>query len=472
MFDSVRTRLTLWYAGVLAVSLIVFSVLVYYAAARIFYARQDESLRSTAETVASAYLQELDEEGSVAKANDVVLAQMVFPKRYVEVIDSEGHVVAWSSNLTGRPINVPPEVLNEARSHRLSYLAQRDLRIAVVPLSPDPKRQLGFAVVAEPLNVIEEGLRRLRRAFFAGVPLILLLASLGGYFLARKSLSPIALMSEQTRRITAEKLSLRLDVPNPRDEVGQLATTINALLGRLDAAFREQQRFIADASHELRTPVAVLRGEAEVALGKEREVREYQEALSLIKDEAERLTRIVENLFLLARQPIATPSPVKEPLHVDEVVAECVRAAQVLATQKAVRLNLSKSLPRVHLQGDEEMLKRMVLNLLDNAVKYTATGGEICVALEVVDDSARIVVTDTGFGIPAEDHARIFDRFYRVDKTRSRALGGAGLGLSIARRIAEAHGGMISVESVAGHGSTFTVELPTNGGKGSVGSIE
>src|SRR6266404_3998098 len=277
MFDSVRTRLTLWYAGILAVSLIVFAVLVYYAAARIFYARQDESLRSTAETVASAYLQELDEEGSVAKANDVVLAQMVFPNRYVEVLDSEGGVVAWSSNLTGHPVNVPPEVLSEARSRRISYLDQNGLRIAAVPLSPDPQRHLGFALVAEPLNVIAEGMRRLRRDFLFGVPLILLLASLGGSFLARKSLLPIALMNQQTQRITAESLSAQLDVANPRDEVGRLAMTINALLARIDAAFQEQKRFIADASHELRTPLAVLRGETEVALQQERGTTEYKE---------------------------------------------------------------------------------------------------------------------------------------------------------------------------------------------------
>ena len=462
MLDSVRTRLTLWYAGVLAVSLIVFAVLVYYAAAGIFYARQDESLRSTAETVASAYVQELDEEGSVALANDVVLAQMVFPNRYVEVVDTEGRMVAGSGNLNGHPINVPPEKLVEVRQNRVGFAAMDGLRVAVVPLSPDPKRQLGFAVVAEPLSVIEEGLRRLRRDFITGVPLILLLATLGGYFLARKNLSPISSMSEQTRRITAENLSSRLDVANPRDEVGHLATTINALLARLDAAFKEQQRFVADASHELRTPVAVLRGEAEVILGQERETREYKEALTLIKDEAERLTRIVENLFLLARQPAETLSPVKEPLRLDEVVAECARAAQVLATQKDLRLKISNSLPSVCLNGDDEMLKRMVMNLLDNAVKYTPAGGEIRVALESSNGSARIIVADTGFGVPAEDQARIFDRFYRVDKARSRALGGAGLGLSIARWIVEAHGGTISVESLAGRGSSFTVELPTN----------
>ena len=229
MFDSVRTRLTIWHAGVLALSLIVFALLVYYAAASIFYARQDELLRSTAETVASAYVQELEEEQSVAKANDVVLAQMIFPNRYVEVVDTAGQVVAWSSNLAGHQLTIPASTLSEARERGSSFLVLNSLRVAVVPLSPDRSKQLGFAIVAEPLSVIEEGLRRLRRYFLAGVPLVLLLASLGGYFLARKSLSPIALMNQQTQRITAENLSAQLDVANPRDEVGRLALTINAL---------------------------------------------------------------------------------------------------------------------------------------------------------------------------------------------------------------------------------------------------
>jgi heavy metal sensor kinase len=460
MFDSVRTRLTLWYAGVLTLSLIAFAVLVYYAAAGIFYTRQDELLRSTAETVASAYVQELGEERSVAKANDVVLAQMVFPNRYVEVADAEGRVVAWSSNLTGHPLVLPTQTLSEARQRGSSFVVLNNLRVAVVPLSPDRNKQLGFAIVAEPLSVVEEGLRRLRRDFFAGVPLILLLATLGGYFLSRKSLSPIALMNDQTERITAENLSSRLDVSNPRDEVGRLATTINALLARLDAAFSEQQRFIADASHELRTPLAVLRGETEVALEKERATSDYKESLALIKDEAERLSRIVENLFILAGQPVDAPALMKEPLRLSELVAECVRAAQVLATRKDLRLSVDDASSSVTLNGDDELLKRMLLNLLDNAVKYTPAGGEIIVALSSENGNARIVVTDTGIGIPAEDQPRIFDRFYRVDKARSRALGGAGLGLSIARWIVEAHGGSLSVESALGRGSAFTVELP------------
>lgn len=456
MFDSVRTRLTLWYATVLALSLIAFAVLVYYAAANIFYARQDELLRSTAETVASAYVQELDEEQSVAKANEVVLAQMVFPNRYVEVVDASGRAVAWSRNLTGHQFTISQVNLDEAQ--RGSFLVLNDLRVAVVPLSPG--RQLGFAIVAEPLSVVEEGLRRLRRDFLFGVPLILLLASLGGYFLARKSLLPIALMNQQTQRITAENLSAQLDVANPRDEVGRLAITINELLARLDAAFQEQKRFIADASHELRTPLAVLRGETEVALQKERGTADYQESLALIKDEAERLSRIVENLFLLAREPVDAPSLIKEPVRLDGLVNECVRAAHVLAMQKGLRLTSDNELPAITVDGDDEMLKRMLLNLIDNAVKYTPPGGQINVGLRTQNGHARIVVTDTGIGIPAADQPRIFDRFYRVDKARSRALGGAGLGLSISRWIVEGHSGSLSVESAPDRGSAFTVELP------------
>ncbi len=470
MFGSVRIRLTLWYVAVLAVSLIAFALLVYYAAARIFYERQDESLRSTAETVASAYVQEFEEEGSIAKANEVVLAQMVFPNRYVEVVDTEGRVVAQSSNLVGHPLTLSTTTLNEARLRSVGFLVSKTIsseslgvRVAVVPLLKNSNNPFGFAVVAESLNVIESGLRRLRREFFASVPLVLLVASFGGYFLARKSLQPLALMNAQTQRITAENLSSRLDVPNPRDEVGELATTINALLTRLDATFSEQQRFIADASHELRTPLAVLRGETEVALEQDRGAADYQESLALIKDEAERLTRIVENLFILARQPVDQHSIIKEALRLNEVVSECVRSAQVLATQRGLRLHLDGATSEVNLAGDDELLKRMLLNLLDNAVKYTAPGGEVGVALSTQNGSARIIVTDSGIGIPSVDQPRIFDRFYRVDKARSRALGGAGLGLSIAKWIVEAHGGTITVQSMPNQGSEFVVGLPLKG---------
>jgi heavy metal sensor kinase len=456
MFDSVRIRLTLWYVAVLALSLIAFAFLVYYSAAAIFYQRQDESLRSTAQTVASAYAEEFEEKQSTTIAGEVVLAELVFPNRFVQVTDNTGRPIASTRNLSAA---IPETALSEARKQSFSVVTVNDLRIAIVPLAAD--RELGFATVAEPLSVIEEGLRRLRREFFAGVPVVLLLASLGGYFLARKSLRPITSMNLQTQSISAGSLASRLAVTNPRDELGRFATTINDLLSRLENSFSEQQRFIADASHELRTPLAVLRGETEVALNRSRTVSEYQESLSLIKEEAERLSRIVEDLFTLARQPIDAPvALITEPLSLNEAVRDCVRAAQVLAIRKGVQLNTENDYSVLVLSGDEELLKRMILNLLDNAVKYTLRGGEVSLTLARQNGHAEIVVHDTGIGIPAADQPHVFDRFYRVDKARSRSLGGAGLGLSIVQWIVDAHGGRVGVQSEPGKGSTFTVRLP------------
>ncbi len=409
MFGSIRIRLTLWYAGVLALSLVAFALVIYYAAAKGFHDRQDESLRSTAETVASAYIEEIGEAHSLNKAAEVVLVELTFPDRYVQIIDRDWHPIGSSKNLSGTVLTIPRGTVG--------FATVDGLRVAVVPVSTEPS--LGFAAVAEPLSVLEEGLGELRRDFFAGVPLVLLLASVGGYILARKSLEPIASM------------------------------------------VNEQQRFIADASHELRTPLAVLRGETEVALGKPRTVEEYQESLTLIQEEAERLSHIVEDLFILARQPIESPTAlIKEPVSLTEVVKDCARAAQVLAVRKGVRLKLENDSTSIALNADEELIKRMILNLLDNAVKYTPEGGEISLALEKHNGSAEIVVRDTGIGLSEGDQQRVFDRFYRVDKARSRALGGAGLGLSIVRSIVEAHGGSISIESTPRHGSTFTVSLP------------
>jgi heavy metal sensor kinase len=463
MFDSVRIRLTLWYAGVLALSLVAFALVIYYAANHIFHERQDESLRSTAHTVASAYVEELGEAHSQAAAGRIVLAEIVFPNRYVLLTDNAGQPIASSAIASSANFSsmqtLPPMLLADARARGFSHANVNGLRVAVVPLSSD--QTLGYAAVAEPLSVVEDGLAELRRDLFAGVLLVLLLASAGGYFLARKSLAPIASMNSQTQRISVENLSARLDVTNSRDELGRLTTTINDLLTRLENSFKEQQRFIADASHELRTPLAVLRGETEVALGKTRTQKEYQQSLSLIQDEAERLSRIVEDLFILARQPINTRAALnKERVSLNDAVSDCARAAHVLASRKGVRLHLENDSPSIALNGDEELIKRMILNLLDNAVKYTPAGGEISLALARQNGNAEIVVRDTGIGIAQTDQPRVFDRFFRVDKARARTLGGAGLGLSIAQWIVEVHGGEISLASAPGEGSKFTVLLP------------
>ena len=459
MVHSVRTRLTLWYAGVLALSLVAFALLIYYAAAAIFHQHQDESLLSTARTVASAYVEEFEEQKSLTKASEVVLAELAFPNRYVQLTDNNGLPMASTRNFSSAAGPIPVAALSRARQQSSSFVSLNGWRVAIVPLSSN--EEWGFATVAEPLSVIDDGLRTLRRYFFAGVPIVLLLASAGGYFLARKSLAAIASMNRQTKRISAGSLSSRLDVTNPGDELGELAITINDLLSRLENSFAEQQRFIADASHELRTPLAVLRGETEVALNKTRTVGEYHDSLSLIKDEAEQLSRIVEDLFILARQPVDGPHAlVKAPVLLNDAVRDCARAAEVLARRKGIRLDTETDQQLIVLHGDGELIKRMILNLLDNAVKYTPRDGEIGISLIRQNGNAEIVVHDTGIGIPEGDQLHVFDRFYRVDKARSRSLGGAGLGLSIVSWIVEAHGGKIRVESTPNQGSKFTVELP------------
>jgi heavy metal sensor kinase len=303
------------------------------------------------------------------------------------------------------------------------------------------------------------------------VPFALLGVAAIGWFLARKSLAPVVAMSERARRISAENLDQRLPVVNPRDELGQLATTFNELLARLNDTFAQQQRafeqqrqFMADASHELRTPLYVMRTAGEVTMDQEQcEASEYREALAMINQQTRHLTRIVEDMFTLARADAGQRQPESRDLYLDELVAETTRAAQVLAERKGLKVEIAP-LDETPYRGDEGLLRQMLLNLLDNAVKYTPAGGAVRVSLAQYDSTHEITVTDTGAGIPPEAQSRIFERFYRADKSRTRtetcANGGAGLGLSIARWIAEAHNGQIDLRYSDERGSTFVIALP------------
>jgi heavy metal sensor kinase len=259
--------------------------------------------------------------------------------------------------------------------------------------------------------------------------------------------------------MSAKNLKERLEVRNPNDELGRLAGVLNGLLARLDRSFESMRSFTADAAHELRTPLSIIRGESDVALSQDRDEAEYKQALAIIQDEARRLSRLVDDMLSLARADAGQrPLEIRE-LYLNDLAEECCRATQVLALQKGISLSLQPS-PDISVRGDEDLLRRLILNLLDNAIKYTPPGG--VVSLEVVEEetSIRIVVTDTGIGIPPEAALRIFERFYRVGKARSRVDGGSGLGLAIAKWAAEAHEGTINCTSAPGEGSSFVVDLP------------
>jgi signal transduction histidine kinase len=270
-------------------------------------------------------------------------------------------------------------------------------------------------------------------------------------------------MSSQAGRIGAANLHERLAVQNDRDELGHLARSFNSLLDRLSQSFERQQRFMADASHELRTPVAILRGEAEVALSRQaRSPEEYRESLGVLHQEAERLTHIVDDLFTLTRADAGQYPLQPRDFYLDELVGECVHSARTLALAKKISLNFEEA-SESPIHADESLLRRMILNLLDNAIKYTSEGGRVTVTCRRAGEEYALSITDTGGGIPADLQPRIFERFFRADKARSRAGndgGGAGLGLSISRWIAEAHHGRLELTRSDSIGSTFTAYLP------------
>jgi heavy metal sensor kinase len=322
-------------------------------------------------------------------------------------------------------------------------------------------------VVLRSLHDQEDLLQRASFALFIAVPLALLLASIGGYLLARKSLAPVARMSATAERIGAANLHERLPVANERDELGGLARVINGLLARLDASFTQQRRFMADASHELRTPIAIMRSEAEVALSEpETSNADLRESIAIFKDETKRLTGIVEDLFMLARADAGQYQLTPKEFYLDELAGEVARAVRMLVAGKGLTLRVDAS-EEMPFRGDENLLRRLLLNLVDNAIKYTPKGGAVTIACK--HEGARYIVTvsDTGQGVPADAQPHIFDRFYRADSARSRAgddsvgpTSGAGLGLSIARWVAEAHDGTLELLNTSAAGSVFQLVLP------------
>jgi len=475
MLDSVRTRLTLWYVIVLALVLIVFSAGVYLLLARNLHRRMDEGLRTTSESIALSLVRERAEGETEAEAAQSTVEELHLLNQAMAIFNFEGRLIADKKTLGDVRPRLPALDSIPGDGLRL-YTAPGDdgagRRVAVRRVRIGEKDAPYLIAVSQPLKTVTEELELLRRVFLIAVPLALLLAGLGGSFLARKSLAPVVTMSERARQISAENLELRLPVANPRDELGQLASTFNELLARLHASFSLQRQFMADASHELRTPLSVMRTTTQVILEKpRRDENEYRDALAMINDHTRRLARIVDDMFTLARadagrRPLALGS-----FYLDELVVETSRAASVLAARKGVTVDAEEP-AEVLYYGDEHLLRQMLLNLLDNAIRHTPAGGNIRVSLAQLDSTCEVVVADTGEGIPVEARPHIFERFYRVDKARTRSDinangagadnggGGAGLGLSIALWVAEAHGGTIELVRSDPTGTAFAIALP------------
>jgi two-component system OmpR family sensor kinase len=454
---SIRTRLTLWYSALMVVALTAFSAGVLWLHARWGRAQFDSELASLGAATSRVMQEELSESGNLEKAVLETRTSMDVPGRATAILDHRGKPMAahwngfWYDAAT-----LTADVLPQMR-----FTTQSESGTVWRVLMRRESSPAGDYVIliAGTLDQLGRQQYLLSRVLLVATPLIVLLTAGVSWWVASSALRPVTIMAAQAEAMTGRSADWRLNAPTVTDELGQLARAFNRLLTRLGTASQMQRQFMADASHELRTPVSVIQTAAEVTL--ERPVREdweYREALTIVNEQSTRLSRMVEDMLVLARADAGGYRLTKRPLYVDEIVAECVRAVSVVAATRDVQLETILQ-PDVSVNGDDGLLRQLVTNLLDNAVQYTPPGGSVTVAVKSDGVSTTITVSDTGPGIPPADRERVFERFVRLDPARS-AASGAGLGLPIARWIAEQHEGTLTLEQDAAGGCLFVVRLP------------
>jgi heavy metal sensor kinase len=467
---SIRLRLTLWHTVLLGLVLAAFAFVVYTAIGQQESSDLNYALRVRAEDVVKALTDQPPDSGSVPHAapapdiNRAITMALSSDTLVAQVLSASGADVAHSDNLE-QPL-VIPEWLVAKTIAEAGGLSQTK----TVEINGETMRVYGIAArldgmdgyqaifVASPLAHIEATMERWRAILAVAVVGTSAAAAAVGWFLAAQAMRPVDQMTQAARAIgRTTDFARRLPQPAQQDELGRLARTFNDMLDQLAEAYGTQKRFLADASHELRTPLTVIRTSVEsLRRGMDADPVAREETLRAIARESERMGRIVSDLLTLARADAGQPLE-RRHLALDSLVLEVYTQEQTLAN--GVRLQLGEW-DQIAVEGDPDRLKQVMLNLVDNALRYTPSGGEVTLDLLQRGDEAVFQVRDTGPGIPAEQVSRIFDRFYRVDQPRTRGAGGTGLGLAIAREVAEAHGGRIDVESHVGEGSTFALVLP------------
>ncbi len=448
---SIRARLTAWYTGVVLVVLAVSAIVVALVQERRAVLRLDAELSRLMLTLQGVLHEEFGEGMDLAGAASEASTEVLAPDRTLVLTDVNGRLLEmWGRPLssTWRPrLNASPVVetiaIGTARgrvlSERVEYRGHRYV-----------------AAIVAPLDDIAADNAELRSALLMGIVVAFAVAGLSGWLVGRRTLQPLADMAAQAARITERNPVDRLTTPHPHDELGTLAVAFNGLLDRLGAVLNAQRQFMADASHELRTPVSVVRTTAQVTLARDaRSADDYRESMTIVGEQAERLARLVDAMFLLSRAEAHGLPLIQEPLYLDDIVSETGRALQVLASTRDVTVE-TRTNGEVSYVGDDRLLRQMVSNLIDNAIRHAARGGVVTASLLQSPRDVAIRIADDGRGIPESQRLRIFERFVRHDASYS----GAGLGLPIARWIAEAHGGHLILESTGPTGSVFAAILP------------
>ena len=447
---SIRLRLSLWYSALVLAVLGTATLVVAGVQAQSRLTNLDAELQRLALTVQAVMLNEFGEGLDLFGAATEASTEVITPGRSVVIARDDGAIVrAWGTPL---PASWQPTTPSLAQAETTS-LAGSSYRVVVRQVSAASS---GFMVaVLADMAPLQAEQRQLFRTLGIGVAVALLVAAVGGLLVGKPALHPLSAMAHQAQLIGERNLGTRLTAPNERDELGRLATAFNGLIGRLEAVLSSQRQFMADASHQLRTPVSVLRTTADVTLRRpHRPEQDYREALAIVSEQSVRLARLVDAMFLLSRAEAGGRTLRPEPVYLDEIVADCVRALAMIASERGVRVVASGDTD-VAFVGDDELLRQLFTNLLDNAVGHTPAGGRVTVETSA---GAQLIVriVDEGAGIAEPDRDRIFERFTRLDTSRR----GAGLGLPIARWIAEAHAGTLTLESSTTTGSVFVVTLP------------
>jgi signal transduction histidine kinase len=450
---SLRARLTLWYTFALVVVLCLFGADVLWVQGRIGVRRVDRELDGLTTTLANVIRGELSEHATLASAAEEARRAVTAAGRAIAILDAQGVPLTASWNgleLRHLGPSAEPEqiVWTEQTRSGAWRIHARSQRFDATTL---------ILLAASPLANVQREQHEVQEAMLVGIPIALLLAGGGGFWLASVGLRPIAGMARQAARISLTGTE-DLGRADRTDELGQFARAFNSLVHRLRAALQTERQFMADASHELRTPVSVVRSVADVTLSRDhRSEVEYREALAIVGDQSRRLGRLVEDMLVLARADAGGYPLRPVDLYLDEVVADCCRAVDVLAAERGVTIRSDAS-PETPFRGDEDLLRQLVLNVLQNAVQHTPCGGSVAVRMCRDSGEIKIRIADTGTGIPSADQTRIFDRFVQLDPARRGH--GAGLGLPIARWIAEAHSGTLVLESSGPDGTIFCLTLP------------
>jgi heavy metal sensor kinase len=453
---SLRARLTLWYTIVLFVALAIFGADVMVVQQRLSVRHLDEQIGDIHATLMKVLRSELAEGAPLTEAAQEAVDTAAAENTAAAVFDLTRRALAEH----GRGIRTADLLAPDGAEDAAITVETPQGEWRVQTRHEYTDAQTGKAsvvvVVAKSLSEAVRENSSVREAMWLGFPVALLLAAAGGFGIASMALRPITDMAAQAARIQPDGLET-LGASERRDELGQLSRAFNGLVDRLRKAIHAERQFVADASHELRTPVSVVRTASDVALDREhRDEEDYRETLAIIRDESRRLSRLVEGMLMLARADAGGHQLRRATLALDDVVADCRRAVAVLAAERGIVIQTEAT--TISIEGDEQLLHQMLLNLLQNAVQNTPGGGTVTVGTSAEDGEIRIRVVDTGKGIAPADRERIFDRFVQLDASRTGS--GTGLGLPIARWIAQAHGGALMLESSGPGGSVFCVTLP------------